>query len=164
MSHKQKNPTLPLTEQENAYLEDLSRSRSGSVLRARRAAMLLKYAHGVPITAIAREFRCSAATVDSNIDMALRQEVFSARAKDLKNRSRRVVTAEMMNWIRNLSCQNPRNLGYSCVEWPASLLAQHIRDHCRAAGYHALAGLRSSEIAALLARDNWRREAAVVEG
>lgn len=164
MNHQRPNTTLPLSPQELAYLGNLSNCRSGSVLRVRRAAMLLKYAEGVSISKIAKSYRCSTVNVEQNIDKALRQEVFCAREKDYKKHVQCAVTPEMMDWVRALSCQNPRNLGYSCVEWPASLLAQHVRDHCRAAGYHALAGLRCTELAGILVQDTWHPEMAGVGG
>jgi len=126
--------------------------------------MLLKYAQGIPISAIARRYRCSAMVAEENIEMALRQEVIAAREKEHKKFDRREVTTEMMDWILDLSCQNPRSLGYKCVEWPPSLLAQHVRDHCRAVGFHALAGVRCNELAGLLARNKSLREMASIGG
>ncbi len=152
MLHDNQNSVLPLSDEEMEYLDNLSKSRSASVLRARSAAMLLRYADGIGISDIARAYRSSVTDVNRSIDKALRQEIFSAREKSLKKRNTRAITKEMVEWVRDLSYQNPRNLGYSCVEWPVSLLAQHVRDHCRAVGYHALAGLRCVEMGRLLAR------------
>lgn len=150
MPHSLKFSPLPLTAEETRFFEDLSRSRSGSILRVRRAAMLLEYVNGTPISEIGRHFRCDATVVERNIDKALRQEVLSVRKRDGRKRDLRAVTEEMAGWVYELSCQNPRNLGYSCVEWPPSLLAQHVRDHCRAAGHHALAKLSGAEVSRIL--------------
>lgn len=148
--------TLPLTAREIAYLEEVSSARSGSVLRARRAAMLLQYSNGVPIPEIARTFRCNARSVEHRINKAILQEVLVARRKDAKGRDLRAITPAMLDWVHWLSCQNPGHYGYSCAMWPASLLAQHVRDHCRDAGHHALAGLRCAELERLMKRHRAR--------
>ena len=154
--HHHEIPILPLTEQETAYLEEVARSRSESVLRARRAAMLLKYSNGIPISAIARTFRCSAISAEQGIDKAIQQEVVAARKKAGKGRDLRGITATMMDWVHDLACKSPRAFGYACATWPPSLLAQHVRDHCGAAGHHALAGLSCAELEGLMARDGRR--------
>lgn len=160
MEHHNEIHPLPLTERETAYLKEVASNRSGSVLRARRAAMLLKYSKGVPITEIARTFRCTARSAGQWIDKAILQEVVAPRQKDAKGRDLRAITPEMLDWVDGLSCQRPESFGYACAVWPPSLLAQHVRDHCRAAGHHALAGVSSVELETLMGRHRARRKRA----
>lgn len=156
MAHHREFHTLPLSPRETAYLEEVSSSRTGSVLRARRAAMLLKYSKGVPITEIARLFRCGVKNAELWIEKAIQQEVLAARQKAAKGRDLRAITPEMMDWVDEVYFQNPRKFGYACVVWPISLLAQHVRDHCREAGHHALAGVRSAELEQLMVKHRAR--------
>lgn len=152
MPQKNETFTVFLEVQETRHLEVLSTSHSASRMRVRRAAMLLRYVNGVPISDIAQTFRCSALNVEQSIDKALQQEVLSAREKEREKNASRAITLEMVAWVYHVSCQNPGTLGYTFTEWPSSVLAQHVRNSCRAAGYHALAGLRSVELTALLAK------------
>lgn len=139
-------PILKLTHSETIHLETLSNSRSVSILRARRAAMLLDYCDEVPVCEIARSFRTGCAEVERYIDKALREEVLEPREKIKRKSDAQVFTAEVVAWVCDLARQDPRALGHASAQWSKSLLAEHIRKHCRTMGHHALADLKYRDI------------------
>ena len=67
------------------------------------------------------------------------------------NGKNRAITPEAQAWIRQLSEQTPVAFGYRSEAWNLTLLAFHVRSHCRAAGYPALASLTYRSLSNLLA-------------
>ena len=68
----------------------------------------------------------------------------------LQRRSR-TITPEAQEWVQDLSRITPQAFGYSTAVWSMTLLAAHIRSHCRAAGHPSLAGLTYGALSRLLA-------------
>lgn len=152
MATPEATPILRLTATETAHLKAVCNSRSVSILRARRAAMLLDFCNEVPVCEIARSFRTGCAEVERYLDKAILQEVLTPREKVRQRRVARAITPEAAEWVRDASFQKPGDLGYSFGQWSHPLLAMHVRNHCRAAGHNALAKLSSGEVSRLLAR------------
>jgi len=64
------------------------------------------------------------------------------------------VSDDAKSWVLSVACCKPKELGYAHESWTYSLLAEHIRTHCEAAGYPALARLGKGRLHELLAKSN----------
>jgi transposase len=133
-------------------LAEISRSRTEPRQRVERAGMLLKYAHGETVSAIARNMRTNRPRVERCLNKALQLGAWAALT-DLPGRGRpaRLTEADRA-WVVSLACQKPKDLGYSYELWTTRLLAEHVRQHCVASGHPALQRLCRGTVSKLLAR------------
>lgn len=142
---------LSLTREEEARLRQLSQSRLESGARVQRAQMLLRYAQGESVSAIASALNTNRPKVERCIGKALQLGV-QAALQDLPGRGRRArLKEEDKAWVVNLACQKPKDLGYAQELWTTRLLANHVRQHCRAAGHGNLAQLGRGTVSKILA-------------
>jgi hypothetical protein len=145
---------LSLTEELRAQLSTISRSRTESAARVRRARILLAFSDGRHIAEIAREMATTRPLVERVIDKALAFDPLQA-LKDLPRPARTPqVDDAAKSWVLSVACRKPKELGYAHELWTYSLLAQHIRTHCEAAGYPVLARLGKGRLHNLLRRSN----------
>ena len=106
------------------------------------------------ITDIAREMATTRPLVERVIDKALAFDPLQA-LKDLPRPGRAPkVSDDAKSWVLSVACRKPKELGYAHESWTYSLLALHIRTHCEAAGYPALARLGKGRLHELLAKSN----------
>jgi transposase len=146
--------SLSLTEEMRATLTTISRSRTESAARVRRAQILLAYSDGRRVTDIAREMATTRPLVERVIDKALAFDPLQA-LKDLPRPGRTPqVDDEAKSWVLSIACRKPKELGYAHEFWTYSLLAQHIRTHCEAAGYPVLARFGKGRLHDLLSKSN----------
>jgi transposase len=149
-----RRPPLSLADEMRAQLTTISRSRTESAARVRRAQILLAYSDGKRITDIAREMATTRPLVERVIDKALAFDALQA-LKDLPRPGRAPkVSDDAKSWVLSVACRKPKELGYAHESWTYSLLAEHIRTHCEAAGYPALAQLGKGRLHELLAKSN----------
>lgn len=143
-------PNLGLPLEKRAELEVLSASRTAPAHRRERARILLAYAEGRSVSAIARERHLSRPTVERCVDKALQYGVGVALA-DLPGRGRppRLSTVDRA-WVVDLACRKPKDLGYPEEVWTTRRLARHIQQHCSAAGHPALARVGRGTVSKLL--------------
>ena len=141
---------LRLGTSEIEMLTTLSQSRSESAGRVQRASMLLRYHAGDTVSEIARALHTNRPRVERCVSKAL--DLGAAQALvDLPGRGRRpVMTAEARAWVVSLACQQPKHLGYAQELWTTRLLAQHVRNHCEAAGHPSLAKLGRGTVSKIL--------------
>ena len=141
---------LRLGTSEIEMLTTLSQSRSESAGRVQRASMLLRYHAGDTVSEIARALHTNRPRVERCVSKAL--DLGAAQALvDLPGRGRRpVMTAEARTWVVSLACQQPKHLGYAQELWTTRLLAQHVRNHCEAAGHPSLAKLGRGTVSKIL--------------
>ena len=131
-------------------LTTLSQSRSESAGRVQRASMLLRYHAGDTVSEIARALHTNRPRVERCVSKALYLGVAQALV-DLPGRGRRpAMTAEARAWVVSLACQKPKDLGYAQELWTTRLLAQHVRNHCAAAGHRSLAKLGRGTVSKIL--------------
>lgn len=150
MPFERKRSELVLSAVERAQLEELTRSRTVPHGRAVRARMLLGYADGAAINALARIVGVSRPTVERCVDKALSGGCALA-LQDLPRSGRPPsITAEDKAWVVDLACQQPSALGYPHAVWTYSLLRDHIQGHAAAAGYPALARVTRGMVHAML--------------
>jgi transposase len=141
---------LSLSEADQSWLRTLSQSRSESVARVQRAQILRRYAQGETVSAIAAALDTNRPKVERTIAKALELGVRAA-LQDLPGRGRRTrIDDADRAWVVQLACQKPKHLGYAEEMWTTQLLAKHVRQHCAAAGYPALAKLGRGTVSKIL--------------
>lgn len=149
-AHRTK-PALTLSTDDQRYLQTVSRSRTEPHGRVERAAILLAYAEGETVVAVARRLGQPVTTVNRTVNRAL---AVGARAAldDLRRPGRpRTITAEARAWIVSLACQKPKDLGWAPELWTESLLARFVREHAAEAGHPSAAGIAKGTVHKLLA-------------
>lgn len=150
MPFTRQRPTLVLPAEKRADLEALAGSRTSAAQRVTRARILLAYAEGHTVSAIARERQVSRPTVERCIDKALQFGVPVALG-DLPGRGRPpTLSAADRVWVVDLACRKPKDLGYPEEVWTTRRLARHIRQQCIAAGHPALARVGRGTVSTLL--------------
>ena len=131
-------------------LLSLTRAREVSVAGAERAQILLAYADGETVSAIARQLGTNRPKVERCIDKALQFGPLEA-LKDLPRAGRPPrITPEARAWAVSLACQKPKELGYSYELWTLQLLASHIRAQCEEAGHPSLCAVSRGSLQKLL--------------
>ncbi len=145
-----KRARLELTLEARQQVEDLAHSRTEPAQRVARARMMLAYADGQTISAIARELGTNRPRVETCVAKALELGALAALA-DLAGRGRpATITPEARAWVVSLACQKPKELNYSYELWTTDLLARHVRKHCLAAGHPSLAKLGRGTVSKIL--------------
>ena len=100
--------TLSLAREDEGWLRQLSQSRSESVARVQRAQILLRYAQGETVSAIAAALDTNRPKVKRCISKALQLGVRAA-LQDLPGRGRGArLSEEDKTWVVNLAARNPR--------------------------------------------------------
>jgi transposase len=118
--------------------------------------MILKYASGKSISAIARELKTNRPKVERCIGKALELGALQALT-DLGGRGKKQkIGSDERTWIVNLACQKPKDLGYSYELWTTALLAEHARQYANAAGYPALLKIARGTISKILTSNKIR--------
>ena len=156
MPFASRRAALKLEARIESQLAEISRSRTEPRQRVERAQMLLEYAHGETVSAIARKMRANRPRVERCLNKALQLGPWAALS-DLPGRGRpaRLTEADRA-WVVSLACQKPKELGYSHELWTTRLLAKHVRAHCLEAGHPALQRLGRGTVSKLLARQHLR--------
>ena len=156
MAVKRQRPGLKLTDEQRSTLTVVSRSRTDEQRRVERAQILLAYAEGASIAAIARKLGTYRRKIERLVDKALDLGPLAA-LDDLKRRGRPAeITPEARAWLLALACEKPKELGYSYELWTTELLARHAREHCREAGHPSLARLSRGTVSKILNRNDLR--------
>ena len=115
--------------------------------------MMLAYAQGRTVSAIARELRTNRPKVERCLNKALEVGVRAA-LDDLPGRGKRpTITPEARAWLTSLACRKPKDLGYSYELWTTRLLAEHARRHAAEAGHPCLARLARGTVSKILSRN-----------
>ena len=130
--------SLTLSDEMRSILTAVVRSRSESVQRVERARILLAYADGRSVSAIARELETNRPKVERCIDKGLQLGALAALS-DLPRKGRPgKISAEARAWVVSLACVKPKQLGYPEELWTTQLLARHVRERCQQAGHPSL--------------------------
>lgn len=156
MPFQRKRATLQLTDEATIKLTEISRSRTESLQRIERAKILLAYAEGDSVSAIARMFHTNRPKIERCIDKALQLGPLAA-LEDLPGRGKPPsITKEARAWIISLACQKPKELGYSYELWTTRLLAKHIRTHCQNARHLCLNRISRGTVSKILTSEEIR--------
>jgi transposase len=151
-----KRKALSLTLDEKQRLESLRRSRTGEKRETLHAGILLDLAGGMSDGAVARSNNVNRHTVALCARKFL-QFGLEAALGDLPRpgKSRRIPD-DAITWVLQLACQKPKELGYAHELWTCSLLQQHVRKHCAAAGHSSLTELSRSRLHRILTQGEIR--------
>jgi transposase len=142
---------LNLTDEERVWLQQIAQSRSESVSRVQRAQILVRYAQGETVSAIANSLGTNRPKVERCISKSL-QFGLEIALQDLPGRGRPPsIPADAKTWVVDLACQKPKELGYAQELWTTRLLAKHVRKHGREAGHPSLAKLGRGTVSKILA-------------
>ena len=151
MPFTSKRAPLKLAEEDRPWLEQIAHSRSESAARVQRAQILLRYALGETVSAMAAALHTNRPKVERCISKALALGVRAA-LQDLPGRGRRPsIPAEAKAWVISLACQKPKELGYAQELWTTRLLAKHVRKWSRQAGHPSLQHLGRGTVSKILA-------------
>ena len=145
MPFKKRRREVCFTEEEKVRLRKLSVSRTAEKRSVIRASILLDSIKGLSDQAIAAKNHVNRNTVILCISKCL-QFGLDAALKDLRPGKTATITDDAKTWVINLACQKPIELGYSYELWTYSLLTQHVRANCEAAGYCALSKVSRSKL------------------
>jgi transposase len=152
MPFERRRPQLILTPEVRDDLTALGRSRTEPAYRIERARIMLAYAEGETVSAIARRMQTNRPKVERCIDKAL-QLGPSVALVDLPGRGRPgTIDDEARAWVIALACQKPKELGYSYELWTTALLASHCRKHCRKSGHSSLSQVSRGTISKILTK------------
>ena len=143
-------PPLQLSGGVRDALSVISRTRTEQASRVERARVLLAYADGKTISAIARQMNTNRPKVERSIDKALQFGAIAA-LDDLPRKGREpTITLEARAWVISLACQKPKDLGYSYELWTTRLLAEHAQRHCEAHDHPSLRKLSRGTVTKIL--------------
>jgi transposase/DNA-binding MarR family transcriptional regulator len=144
---------LELESRVRVQLDEISRSRSEARQRVERARMLLAFAEGQNISAIARDLHTTRPRVLRTIDKA-REAGAVAALEDFRGERGRpaTITEEARAWVVSVACQRPKELGYPHELWTRQLLARHLRERCEAAGHSSLKRVNPGTVTKILLR------------
>jgi transposase len=156
MAFQSRKPRLNLSEEVKGKLQAISRSRTKASRMAERARILLAYAEGHPVSAIAEQLHLTRPKVNRCVNKALQWGAW-ASLPDLGGRGKpAVIGPEARTWVVALACQKPKDLGHSFELWTTRLLAAHLRKTCQQAGHPALAQISRGTVSKILAQSQIR--------
>ena len=139
MARKTKRTDLFLTEEQQAKLERLSKSRKAPLREIQRAKVLLLYVDQISITEIQKRVNISRPSIYKCIDKALAAGP-DAGLKDFFHRPfDPVITEAAKAWVVNLACTKPKDHDLAAELWTYSELVKYTREHAAADGHDCLA-------------------------
>ena len=151
MPFQSQKPSLNLTREERKKLIATSQARKESTQRVERAKILLAYADGNSVSAIARMAATNRPKIGRLLDKALQLGPIAALDDFRRSGRPSTITPEARAWLVALACQKPKELGYSYELWTTDLLARHARQHCQQAGHPSLLKLGRGTVSKILA-------------
>jgi transposase len=151
-----RRPVLVVSEEQRQNLTKLSRARNRPGHMVERAGILLAFADGQTVSAIARQFRTNRPKVERCINKALELGVQAALDDLPRSGKPASISSEARAWVVALACQKPKDLGYPHEMWTTTLLAEHVRVHAEAAGYPALRRLARGTVSKILTKSQVR--------
>lgn len=140
---------LVLTAEENQWLEEMAGAAKAQRRHVRRAAVMLGFANGEAITALAGRLGLTRKSVGKWVDRALEVGVYAA-IEDAPHGAAPKITEAAKTWALSLACQKPKELGYAAEVWSRSALAAHLRQHAQSAGHPSLARASKATVQRLL--------------
>ena len=150
MPFQSRRAPLVLSAEIRERLIVISKARTQERSHVERAQMLLAYAEGATISAIARQLDTNRPKVERCLEKAL--ELGPLAALDDLPRSGKppTITPEARAWLVSVACQKPTDLGYSYELWTTDLLARHARRHCEEHGHPSLLKLARGTVSKIL--------------
>ena len=145
-----KATSITLSSEDRAFLEEQTRARTIQAQTVIRAKILLLKADGISIDAIADKVDLNRKSVMLCINKYLEGGVENA-LYDAPGRGRNAeITDDEKTWIINITCQKPKDLGYSAEVWTRALLTKHINKYAEKAGHMRLSTISQSKVRTIL--------------
>lgn len=149
-----KKPKLVVNPTDLEKLVTISKSQTAQHREVKRANILLQYMNGKTISGIARDLNTNRPLVERCINKAIGYGAITA-LKDLPGRGvKPTITDDARSWVLSIACQSPKALGYAHETWTYSLLKQHIRENCEAAGHQVLSRIDKGVLNTILSQGN----------
>jgi transposase len=141
---------LVLDAESRAKLETVAKSRTEGQARVERAKVLLAYADGGRVTALAKAFNTNRPKIERILDRALEMGAM-ASLDDRHGRGRKPrISPEARAWLLSLACTKPTEFGYPEELWATRTLALHAQKYGPEAGHSSLAKLGRGTVSKLL--------------
>ena len=130
MAARRRIVEFPVTADELAQLEAITRSRTEPAIRVERARMLLAYHANPSSVAVGERIGVMRHTVRRCVRRAEQVGVMAALDDSPRPGKAPVITPEARAWLVSLACQKAKDLGYPHELWTTRLLARHatVRD------------------------------------
>lgn len=146
MARKSERPSLMLTQEQRATLQELSTSRVASTREVERAKVMLGYADGVSITELQRRLGFSRPMIYRCIDKALAAGI-QMGLKDKYHRPHEPeISDEAKAWVVSIACTKPKVHGLAAELWSIAALARFVGERAEAAGFPRLAKAGKSTV------------------
>jgi hypothetical protein len=147
-------PKLDLSPEEITSLRKKANSLSAPLREVKRAQIILHYLDNVPLTVIAHKvsltrssiYKCITKTIAMGVDAGLHDTYHAPKLPS--------IDLPAKQWIKDIACIKPKELGYAAELWTLSELAKHARTHALAAGYPCLTQVVPSTIHGILHEDH----------
>jgi transposase len=152
MPFERKRSELKLEQDVKDTLISISRSQTESVRRVNRAHMILDYAEGESVSAIARKQNTHRPKIERCIDKALQFGALAALDDIMRKGRPPAITLEAKTWLISLACRKPKDLGYPNELWTTALLSKHARMHCEQAGHPSLSKISRGTVSKILSK------------
>lgn len=146
MARKSERPSLMLTQEQRATLQELSTSRVASTREVERAKVMLGYADGVSITELQRRLGFSRPMIYRCIDKALAAGI-QMGLKDKYHRPHEPeISDEAKAWVVSIACTKPKAHGLAAELWSIAALARFVGERAEATGFPRLAKAGKSTV------------------
>lgn len=152
MPFQSRRARLVIEDEPRRTLERIARSRSESAQRVERARILLAYAGGQTVSAIARDLGTNRPKVGRCVDKGLQLGPLAALGDRPRPGRPATIPAAARAWVVSLADTQPGDWGYAEKRWTHRLLARHAREHGALAGHPSLARLASGTVSKILRR------------
>ncbi len=150
----EKRAALNLLPNVHKELTKITKSRSETVARVRRARIILLYSAGKRISEISGKMKTNRPLIERTVDKALSYGPLQA-LNDLPRSGRTpTITDDAKNWVLSLACQKPTSFDYAHETWTYNLLIKHIRQHYQEKEHLCLANIGKGRMHAILSKSN----------
>lgn len=151
MSLDNTNRTRSVSQKEQHKLEELTQSRTSPAHHIERAKILLLHISKKSTRQIAQQLGLHRSKVSRCIQRAFTVGIEKS-LNDLPRSGRPPrFTQEGIVWFLSLAVQKPKDLGqHQHEKWTTDLLANHVREHCVAAGHPSLSNIWQGTVVKLL--------------
>jgi transposase len=141
---------LTLTDEELTKLIAMTRSRTEPASRVDRARMLLAYRDNPSFFAVGRALGVHHQTVRRCVERSIVSGPLAALDDSPRPGRAATITSEAKDWLVDLACRKPKELGYPHELWTTRLLARHAREHGPSAAHACLADLAQGTVCKIL--------------
>lgn len=150
MGRTPRRAKLVLDSENRSKLEAVAKSRTEGQARVERAKVLLAYADGARVTALATTFNTNRPKIERILDRALQMGAV-ASLDDRHGRGRKPrISPEARAWLLSLACTKPTEFGYPEELWATRTLALHAQKHGPESGHPSLAKLGRGTVSKVL--------------